>query len=321
MYVIMEENMDTTLIIMAAGIGSRFGTGIKQLAKMAPNGEIIMDYSIHDAIAAGFRKIIFVIRHDIEQDFREVIGNRIEQQTAHLGVSFHYAFQELEDLPAGYSLPKGRSKPWGTGQAVLCCREILDGPFAVINADDYYGRDAFQKIYDFLSTHEDDDKFRYTMVGYQLENTLTENGHVARGVCTTNEAGELVKVEERTRIEKKGDGAAYTEDEGATWTDLPKGSIVSMNMWGFTASILQEIKNGFASFLEEGLKTNPLKCEYFLPTVVSNLLEEDRATVSVLTSADKWYGVTYKEDKPVVVAAIKQMKENGLYPEKLWGEE
>lgn len=159
------------------------------------------------------------------------------------------------------------------------------------------------------------------MVGYQLENTLTENGHVARGVCTTNEAGELVKVEERTRIEKKGDGAAYTEDEGATWTDLPKGSIVSMNMWGFTASILQEIKNGFASFLEEGLKTNPLKCEYFLPTVVSNLLEEDRATVSVLTSADKWYGVTYKEDKPVVVAAIKQMKENGLYPEKLWGEE
>ena len=232
-----------------------------------------------------------------------------------------YVFQDLHNIPEGFEVPEGRVKPWGTAHAVLSCIDEVDGPFAVINADDYYGRDAFQKIYDFLSTHEDDDKFRYTMVGYQLENTLTENGHVARGVCTTNEAGELVKVEERTRIEKKGDGAAYTEDEGATWTDLPKGSIVSMNMWGFTASILQEIKNGFASFLEEGLKTNPLKCEYFLPTVVSNLLEEDRATVSVLTSADKWYGVTYKEDKPVVVAAIKQMKENGLYPEKLWGEE
>ena len=186
--------------------------------------------------------------------------------------------------------------------------------------DDYYGRDAFQKIYDYLSTHEDDDKFRYTMVGYQLENTLTENGHVARGVCTMNEAGELVSVVERTRIEKKGDGAAYTEDEGETWTELPKGSIVSMNMWGFTASILQEIKNGFTAFLDEGLKTNPLKCEYFLPTVVSNLLAEDRATVAVLTSADKWYGVTYKEDKPVVVNAIKNMKESGLYPENLWGE-
>ena len=196
----------------------------------------------------------------------------------------------------------------------------IDGPFAVINADDYYGRDAFQKIYDYLSTHEDDDKFRYTMVGYQLENTLTENGHVARGVCTMNEAGELVSVVERTRIEKKGDGAAYTEDEGETWTELPKGSIVSMNMWGFTASILQEIKNGFTAFLDEGLKTNPLKCEYFLPTVVSNLLAEDRATVAVLTSADKWYGVTYKEDKPVVVNAIKNMKESGLYPENLWGE-
>ena len=305
----------TSLVIMAAGIGSRFGGGIKQLEPVGPNGEIIMDYSIHDALEAGFNKIIFIIRKDLEKDFREIIGNRIEKIAR-----VEYAFQELEELPAGYQVPAGRTKPWGTGQAVLAVKGMVHEPFLVINADDYYGRDAFQKIYDFLSTHEDDDKFRYTMVGYQLENTLTENGHVARGVCTTNEAGELVKVEERTRIEKKGDGAAYTEDEGATWTDLPKGSIVSMNMWGFTASILQEIKNGFTAFLDEGLKTNPLKCEYFLPTVVSNLLAEDRATVAVLTSADKWYGVTYKEDKPVVVNAIKNMKESGLYPENLWGE-
>lgn len=303
------------LVILAAGMGSRYG-GLKQMDPMDPMGHAIIDYSIYDAKRAGFGKVVFVIKKAIEKDFKETVGARVPE-----GMEVCYAYQEVDALPEGYNVPEGRVKPWGTAHAVLSCIDEVDGPFAVINADDYYGRDAFQKIYDFLSTHEDDDKFRYTMVGYQLENTLTENGHVARGVCTTNEAGELVKVEERTRIEKKGDGAAYTEDEGATWTDLPKGSIVSMNMWGFTASILQEIKNGFASFLEEGLKTNPLKCEYFLPTVVSNLLEEDRATVSVLTSADKWYGVTYKEDKPVVVAAIKQMKENGLYPEKLWGEE
>ena len=210
-------------------------------------------------------------------------------------------------------------KSWNT-YAVLSCLEEVDGPFAVINADDYYGRDAFKKIYDYLATHEDDDKYRYAMVGYQLENTLTENGHVARGVCTTNENGELVSVVERTRIEKKGDGAAFTEDDGATWTDIPKSSIVSMNMWGFTASILQEINSGFKAFLDAGLESNPMKCEYFLPTVVSNLLAADKATVSVLTSADKWYGVTYKEDKPVVMAAIQDMKDKGLYPERLWGE-
>ena len=256
-----------------------------------------------------------IIKKELEKDFREKIGNKIEKY-----MEVAYIYQELSNIPEGYTLPENRVKPWGTAHAVFSCIDEIDGPFAVINADDYYGRDAFQKIYDYLSTHEDDDKFRYTMVGYQLENTLTENGHVARGVCTMNEAGELVSVVERTRIEKKGDGAAYTEDEGETWTELPKGSIVSMNMWGFTASILQEIKNGFTAFLDEGLKTNPLKCEYFLPTVVSNLLAEDRATVAVLTSADKWYGVTYKEDKPVVVNAIKNMKESGLYPENLWGE-
>lgn len=302
------------LVIMAAGMGSRYG-GLKQIDPVDEQGHIIMDFSIFDAKRAGFEKVIFIIKKENEADFREAVGDRMEQV-----MEVEYAFQELQNLPEGYSVPEGRVKPWGTAHAVLSCIDKIDGPFAVINADDYYGRDAFQKIYDYLSTHEDDDKYRYTMVGYQLENTLTENGHVARGICTLNENQELVSVVERTRIEKKGDGAAFTEDEGATWTDLPKGCLVSMNMWGFTASILKEIKQGFEAFLDAGLQTNPMKCEYFLPTVVSNLLDADKATVSVLTSADKWYGVTYKEDKPVVVAAIKQMKETGVYPEKLWGE-
>lgn len=232
-----------------------------------------------------------------------------------------YVYQELDNLPEGFNVPEGRVKPWGTAHAILSAIDAVDGPFAVINADDYYGKDAFQKIYDYLSTHEDDDKYRYTMVGYKLENTVTDNGHVARGICTMNEAGELVKIEERTRIEKRNGGIAFTEDGGETWTEVPGETVVSMNMWGFTRSILEEIKAGFPAFLEKGLKENPMKCEYFLPTVVSDLLGEDRATVAVLTSSDKWYGVTYKEDKPVVVEAIRKLKEEGLYPEKLWGDE
>ena len=304
------------LVVMAAGMGSRYG-GLKQIDPVDKEGHIIMDFSVYDAVKAGFKKVIFIIKKENEADFKAAIGDRLSK---HLDVT--YVFQDLKNLPEGYEVPEGRVKPWGTGHAVLSCIDEIDGPFAVINADDYYGANAFRMAYDFLTQNQDEDGiYRYMMVGYKLENTLTENGHVARGVCVTDEEGHLQKIHERTHIERHEGSVAYTEDEGATWTDLPKGSIVSMNMWGFTASILQEIKNGFASFLEEGLKTNPLKCEYFLPTVVSNLLEEDRATVSVLTSADKWYGVTYKEDKPVVVAAIKQMKENGLYPEKLWGEE
>lgn len=302
------------LVIMAAGMGSRYG-GLKQIDPIDAQGQIIMDYSIFDAKRAGFEKVVFIIKKENEADFREVVGNRMEEV-----MEVAYVFQDLNNLPEGYVVPEGRVKPWGTAHAVLSCLEEVDGPFAVINADDYYGRDAFKKIYDYLATHEDDDKYRYAMVGYQLENTLTENGHVARGVCTTNENGELVSVVERTRIEKKGEGAAFTEDDGATWTDIPKASIVSMNMWGFTASILQEINSGFKAFLDAGLESNPMKCEYFLPTVVSNLLAADKATVSVLTSADKWYGVTYKEDKPVVMAAIQDMKDKGLYPERLWGE-
>jgi len=301
------------LVIMAAGMGSRYG-GLKQIDPVDEQGHIIMDFSIFDAKRAGFEKVIFIIKKENEADFKEAIGNRIEKV-----IEVEYAFQNLQNIPEGFEVPAERVKPWGTAHAVLSCKDLIDGPFAVINADDYYGRDAFQKIYDYLSTHEDDDKYRYTMVGYRLENTLTENGHVARGVCQMNEAGELISVTERTRIEKKDGGAAYTEDDGATWTTLPTDAIVSMNMWGFTASFLKEIEGGFAGFLEEGLKKNPLKCEYFLPTVVSNLLAAEKATVAVLTSTDKWYGVTYKEDKPVVVNAIKGFKENGLYPEQLWG--
>ena len=301
------------LVIMAAGMGSRYG-GLKQIDPVDEQGHIIMDFSIYDAKRAGFEKVIFIIKKENEADFKEAIGNRIEKV-----IEVEYAFQNLQNIPDGFEVPEERVKPWGTAHAVLSCKDLIDGPFAVINSDDYYGRDAFQKIYDYLSTHEDDEKYRYTMVGYQLENTLTENGHVARGVCQMNEAGELVSVTERTRIEKKDGGAAFTEDDGVTWTTLPTDAIVSMNMWGFTASFLKEIENGFASFLEEGLKKNPLKCEYFLPTVVSNLLSAEKATVAVLTSADKWYGVTYKEDKPVVVNAIKGFKENGLYPKELWG--
>ena len=302
------------LVIMAAGMGSRYG-GLKQIDPVDAQGHIIMDFSMFDAKRAGFEKVIFIIKRENEKDFREAVGDRIGK---YMEVS--YAFQELANIPEGYEIPEGRVKPWGTAHAVLSCIDQIDGPFAVINADDYYGREAFQLIYDYLSTHQDDDKYRYTMVGYELGNTVTDNGHVARGICDMNEQGELIAIHERTRIEKRDGGIAYTEDDGETWTFVPADTTVSMNMWGFTRSILDEIKAGFPAFLEEGLKTNPMKCEYFLPAVVSRLLEEDRAAAAVLKSADKWYGVTYKEDKPVVVEAINRMKEEGLYPEHLWEE-
>ena len=306
----------TALVIMAAGIGSRFGKGIKQLAPVGPNGEIIMDYSIHDALEAGFNKVVFIIRKDLEEEFRRVIGERIEKIT-----EVEYAFQALEDLPAGFEKPADRTKPWGTGHAIMSCINVIDGPFAVINADDYYGRHAFKMAYDFLTENQDKDGiYQYMMVGYKLENTLTDNGHVARGVCVTDEEGFLKDINERTHIEKRDGGAAYTEDDGATWTELPMDATVSMNMWGFSASILRELKDRFPLFLKENVEKNPLKCEYFLPFVVDELLGEKKATVKVLKSMDKWYGVTYKEDKPVVVAAIQKLKDDGLYPQKLWEE-
>ena len=304
-----------TLVVMAAGIGSRFGGGIKQLEPVGPNGEIIMDYSIYDAMEAGFDKVVFVIRKDLEKDFREIIGNRIEKK-----VEVAYAFQEVDDIPEAFKEKFAeRTKPWGTGHAIMSCMDVIDGPFAVINADDYYGRHAFQMAYDFLTQNQDKDGvYQYMMVGYKLENTLTDNGHVARGVCVTDEEGYLKDINERTHIEKKDGGAAYTEDDGATWNELPMDATVSMNMWGFSASILKELKDRFPAFLKENVEKNPLKCEYFLPFVVDELLCEKKATVKVLKSMDKWYGVTYKEDKPVVMNAVQRMKDEGMYPQKLW---
>ena len=308
--------MKPTLLVLAAGMGSRYG-GVKQIDAVGMHNETLLDFGVFDAKNSGYGKVVFIIRKDIEKDFRERLFDRIARN-----MDAEYVFQSLDSLLTAEELAKsqGRAKPWGTIHALLCAKDAVKTPFTVVNADDYYGRDAFQVIYDYLATHEDDDKYRYTMVGYKLENTVTDNGHVARGVCDTNEAGELVRITERTRIEKRNGGIAYSEDDGASWTELPGDTLVSMNMWGFTRSILDEIKAGFPAFLEKGLVSNPMKCEYFLPAVVSTLLEEGRATVAVLASADKWYGVTYKEDKPVVVQAIKKMKAEGRYPEKLWGE-
>ena len=303
------------LVIMAAGMGSRYG-GLKQIDPIDSDGHIIMDFSMFDAKKAGFEKVIFIIKKENEADFKDAVGNRMSKE-----MEVAYAFQEVSNIPEGFCVPEGRMKPWGTAHAVLSCIQDIDGPFAVINADDYYGQDAFRLIYDYLSTHEDDDKYRYTMIGYKLGNTVTDNGHVARGVCDMNERGELIAINERTRIEKRGDAIEYSEDDGDTWNVLPADTTVSMNMWGFTNSILKEIKEGFPAFLEEGLKENPMKCEYFLPSVVSSLIGVGKASVAVLKSADKWYGVTYKEDKPVVVDAIRKMKEEGLYPTRLWGED
>lgn len=300
------------LVIMAAGMGSRYG-GLKQIDPVDSEGHIIVDFSLYDAKRAGFEKAIFIIKEENEQAFREAVGDRVSE---YMEVS--YAFQKIDNLPEGYAVPEGRVKPWGTAHAVLSCIDQVNGPFAVINADDYYGVEAFQLIYDYLTTHQDDDKFRYTMVGYILGNTVTDNGHVSRGVCTTNEKNELVAVTERTKIEKRDGGIAFTEDDGETWTALPEDTIVSMNMWGFSRSILDEIQAGFPAFLDQGIAVNPMKCEYFLPSVVSRLLAEDRASVSVLKSRDKWYGITYKEDKPVVVEAMQNMKDSGVYPQHLW---
>lgn len=302
------------LVVMAAGMGSRYG-GLKQIDPIDREGHIIMDFSIYDAVKAGFGKVIFIIKKENEADFKAAIGDRISEQ-----IETEYVFQDLHNLPEGYEVPDGRVKPWGTGHAVLSCLDVIDGPFAVVNADDYYGQNAFRMAYDFLTSLQDDEKYHYMMVGYMLENTLTENGHVARGVCETDENGYLTGIHERTRIEKRADGPAYTEDDGATWTALPQESIVSMNMWGFTESILQELKARFSVFLDENLEKNPLKCEYFLPFVVDELLSEGKADVRVLKSLDRWYGVTYKEDKEVVVKAIQGLKDKGLYPQKLWEE-
>lgn len=308
------RNKKPVLVIMAAGMGSRYG-GLKQIDPVDAYGNKIIDFSIYDAVKAGFEKVIFIIKKDIEKEFRENIGDRLAAF-----VKVEYVYQELTKIPEGYEVPKGRIKPWGTGHAVLCCKDVIDGPFAVINADDYYGRAAFETIYNRLAKAEDDDIYHYAMIGYELYNTLTEHGHVARGICTMDKNGRLLHIHERTRIEKHGETAEYTEDDGKSWTELGKETIVSMNLWGFTGSILRELSSRFTAFLENEVQKNPLKCEYFLPFVVDELLKEGKAEVTVLKSPDRWYGVTYKEDKAAVVEAVKALKRSGLYPETLWGE-
>ncbi|MEG2859593.1 MAG: sugar phosphate nucleotidyltransferase [Clostridia bacterium] len=297
------------LVIMAAGLGSRYG-GLKQIAPVDDAGHIIMDYSIFDAVRAGFDEVVCVVKPEHEADFRQTIGSRVGGYAR-----IRYAHQTLEQLPDGFCVPDGRTKPWGTAHAVLCAKHLIDGPFAVINADDFYGRDAYQVLYDYLSQPHPESA--HAMVGYAIENTLTDNGTVARGVCAVNARGMLTGIVERTRIEPRAGGAAFTED-GQNWTFLPAGTTVSLNFWGFQHAMLDEIEQRFSGYLTENLPLNPLKCEYFLPLIPNQLIEEGTATVQVLPSDAKWYGVTYKEDMPELQAAIARMKLAGAYPERLW---
>ena len=300
---------DITLVIMAAGMGSRYG-GLKQIDPVGDNGEIILDYSVYDAIEAGFDKVIFVIKHEIEEDFKAIMQGKFEDK-----IKVDYAYQNISNLPEGYTAPEGRVKPWGTGHAVLACEGMIDGPFAVINADDYYGKETFSLIYNELKNTKADNEF--CMVGFKVENTLTENGHVARGVCQTNADGYLTDIVERTKIAKRDGKIMFTEDDGESWTELHRGSTVSMNCWGFSNMMLTELKARFAAFLDRN-KDNMLKCEYFLPFVVDELLKEGKVSVKVLDTTEKWYGVTYKEDKQAVVDALRNKVAQGVYPEKLW---
>lgn len=305
-------NKKPTLVIMAAGMGSRYG-GSKQVDKMTDAGEIILDFSLYDAMLAGFNRVVFIIREEHRDIFRELVDER-----AGRFLDVEYAYQKLDDIPEGYDIPEGREKPWGTSHAVLAARHLIDGPFVVINADDYYGPGAFSSLYDYLIKNDDSDKYEFCMAGYKLENTVTENGHVARGVCELDENGYLVGVTERTKIEMKEDGIAFTEDDGASWTMLPEGTVVSMNFWGFSAAMMKELEAGLPEFLDKALAENPLKGEYLLPHTADKLIKEGKARIKVLTSPDKWCGVTYKEDKEDVKNALEAMKDKGMYPEKLW---
>lgn len=304
--------MKTTLLIMAAGIGSRFGGGIKQLAPVGLNGEIIMDYSIHDAIEAGFNKIIFIIRKDIEDDFREVIGNRIEDICIKRNVEIGYAFQELNNLPEGVLLPEGRQKPWGTGQAVLACEELVKEPFAVINADDYYGKQAFVKIHEYLVNEANENNF--CMAGFMLKNTLSENGGVTRGICSVDRNSYLTNVVETRDIVKTETGAAVDGQE------VDVNSYVSMNMWGLAPGFMEMLKAGFEEFFDNEVCKNPMKAEYLLPVYIGKLLREGKVAVKVLETQDKWFGVTYKEDREYVVENFKELVEDGTYQKDLFSD-
>ena len=298
---------EPTLVILAAGMGSRFG-GLKQIMPVDPFGHSIIDFSLYDAHRAGFRKVAFIIKHEIEEDFKASIGRRMEKY-----FDVQYIYQQVDRLPEGYSVPEGRIKPWGTGHAVACCQGVVDGPFAVINSDDFYGRTAYSALYDFLSADRPENE--HAMVAYLVKNTVTESGSVARGVCSEKD-GYLTDVVERTRIEKRGDDAAFTED-GETWVHLPGDTLVSMNCWAFGKSFLQELVNRFPAWLDANLPVNPLKCEYFIPLVVNDLLKEGKAAVRLLNCHETWFGMTYKEDMQTVKDAIAAMRADGTYPETL----
>ncbi len=303
---------DPVLVIMAAGMGSRYG-GLKQIDPVGVHGEKIIDFSLFDARRAGFKKALFIIKEELLPDFQEAVFQKASQY-----LEIDWVFQKLQDVPEGVTIPEGRVKPWGTGHAALTAARVLgDAPYAVINADDFYGREAFEKMYHFLKNAKDGERLDFAMVGYYLKNTVTENGYVSRGVCQT-ENGMLQSITERTHIEKRGDGIAYTEDGGDTWTQLPPDSVVSMNLWGFTPGFTPTLEADFRRFFREDVPKNPEKAEFFLPFVVNDLLAQDKAQVTVLSSSDKWYGVTYKEDKETVVNAIRAMTESGVYPSPLW---
>lgn len=316
----LKENIDTNLenknepvlVIMAAGMGSRFG-GLKQMTPVSGKDEMILDFSLYDAFMAGFRKAIIIIKKENEEDFKKLIKNK-----AGKFMDIEFAFQDLRDLPEGFDIPEDREKPLGTGHATLSCRHLVDGPFAVINSDDFYGATAFQLMYDFLAGAEDKEKYSYSMVAYPIENTLTDKGFVSRGVCEVSSKGILERVTERTKIKRFEEGILF-EDESAKDNLIPEGTPVSMNFWGFTKSFMEEGWAGFSEALSKILTENPMKGEYYLPSIVSDLIEKGKAEVKVLKTPDRWYGVTYKEDLEDVVSALQSMKDNGLYPEILWG--
>ena len=303
------------LVVMAAGMGSRYG-GLKQIDPVGSCGEAILDYSLYDAYEAGFRTAVIVIKEAIREDFMATVGKRLEKSP----LEIRYAYQEIDKLPEGFAVPEGRVKPWGTGHAVLCAAEAADGaPFAAINADDYYGKAAYRSIYQFLENAQDGEKYAYCMVAYDMGNTVTENGSVARGICQTNADGFLTSVVERTRIEQYEGGIHYIGDDGESWVDVTSDTPVSMNFWGFTGSFMDELKAQFPVFLTKTMPSNPEKAEMFLPSVVSILIDEGKAAVKVLRTDDKWYGVTYAADKPTVISALRSLTQQGLYPDGLWG--